>query len=97
MPLKPPTRTEKPVWATRKSVGLTATYGYDNDSKEKIDNEVTKEKVTRKSMATGVRLDFYSTWKIPVRIDFEQERTVGATNNYNLSGTTAQFKLLLKF
>ena len=78
-------------------VGLTATYGYDNDSKEKVDNEVTKEKVTRKSMATGVRLDFYSTWKIPVRIDFEQERTLGATNNYNLSGTTAQLKLLLKF
>lgn len=78
-------------------VGLTATYGYDNDSKEKIDDEVTKEKVTRKSMATGVRLDFYSTWKIPVRIDFEQERTIDATNNYNLSGTTAQLKLLLKF
>lgn len=77
--------------------GLTGTYNYDIDNKELVDGEVTEEKVSRKSLAAGLRLDFYSTWKIPVRIDLEQERTLDATNNYNLSGTTAQLKLLLKF
>lgn len=77
--------------------GLTGTYNFDLDNEEQIDGTTTTEKVTRNSLATGLRLDLYSNWKIPLRFDFEQERTLSGKNAYDLAGTTATMKLLLKF
>lgn len=77
--------------------GITGTYNFDLDNEEQIDGTTTKEKSTRNSLATGLRLDLYSNWKIPLRFDFEQERTLSGKNSYALAGTTASMKLLLKF
>jgi hypothetical protein len=77
--------------------GLTGTYNFEIDNTEKVDDVTVSEDVSRRSFAAGVRLDFYSTWKIPLRIDFEQERTLSGTNSYNFAGNTSQVKLLLKF